>query len=842
MGAGMKSRATPPRGAAGIERISARLERYRLGARIVLAFEGVWRGLWPPLGLIGLYVAAALFGLVGLLPPWPHLAVLVLFAATMIVFAASAVMRFRFPTRTAAERRLEQSNGLDHRPLAALADRPATQNAVALLLWQAHRERMAAAVTRIRVGLPHPNLAAVDRMALRAGLAVALVAGFGVAGPDTLNRLAEAFTPVVPMGPGPPPPELDAWVTPPAYTHLAPLFLKAPGGSLTIPAGSRLAVSVTGGRGEPRLRLANRALRFHTLGPGSFRAETTLTHGGRLTLTRRGGALAEWDLAVIAPTPPDVRFSGLPGRDPQSAATRFPWHVRDTYGVTRLAAVLHLAARPGAPATRIPIPVSGVDTRDAGGTALVDLTANPWAGLEVKARLEGRNGAGLTGESETEDFRLPEIGFRNPLARALIAVRKHLVLAPQDRRFAIDALERLSETKAAESGDLGGFLNMRAIAALLAFDRAPAAIDRAEGRLWQLAWHYEAGPTARTARALAAATRALQQALAEAGRPGGPDRAEIDRRIEALEQAIQQQLAALAKSFPAQAAQLPDMGAASRYDQQAFERMAEAMRQAIAAGDLATARAEMAQLQQLLQQLQNAQPLSAQDLARARQLQKGEQAMSALGDVVRREGGLLDHAEGRLAHPAGSSLARAAARSQDAAVQQALRQVLGVLMSGLADATGKIPPALGKADIAMRGAAAALGGGADSPAAQAERQAIADLQKGGRQAMAAMAASAGQGGKGRGFGAAGFLMPGGSLSGNPLSGQFGQAPGIGLDPFGRPTGDQADGGRANGFVKIPDHDVAAEARAIQEELRRREASPRLPSLDRSYIERLLKVF
>ncbi|MGH3182024.1 MAG: DUF4175 family protein, partial [Streptosporangiaceae bacterium] len=453
-------------------RFTAKLERRRLFARLGLTFEQAWRLLWPPLGLVGLFLTVALFGLIALLPPWFHLAVLAALLIAVAVMLAAAARRFRLPSRAAADRWLEQTNGLTHRPLAALADRPATRNPTAILLWQAHRERMAAKLTHIRVSLPHPNLAAVDRFALRAGLLVALVAGLGVAGPAWQSRLAAAFTPNIPAGPAPPLFQLDAWITPPAYTHLPPVFLNATGGSFTVPQDSALAVSATGGSGTPRLALAGKDVPFRALGPSSFRAEATLTQGGRLQLRRGVAQIAAWDLAVIAPTAPEVQFAAPPGPDTQSTETRFPWHVQDTYGVTRLAAELHLQARPAGEALHVPLPLAGTDTTNATGTALIDLTASPWAGLDVTARLNAVNGAGLAGRSDTVRFRLPEITFHNPLARALIAVRKHLALAPRDRQSAIAGLDRLSSTPAAESTDLGGFLNMRAIAALLQFDRS----------------------------------------------------------------------------------------------------------------------------------------------------------------------------------------------------------------------------------------------------------------------------------------------------------------------------------------------------------------------------------
>ncbi|HUA77430.1 MAG TPA: DUF4175 family protein, partial [Acetobacteraceae bacterium] len=294
---------------------TGRLERQRSAARLTLAFERLWPLLWPPLGLIGLFVAVSLLGLVALLPAWPHLLVLALFAAGTILLAVRSLARFSFPTRAAADRWLELSNRLAHRPLAALADRSAITGATATLLWQAHRARMAAHLAGIRVGLPHPNLAARDPRALRMGLIVLLIASLGVAGPDAPDRLAAAFTPNIPTGAPPPAAELAGWITPPAYTHLPPIFLRAPGGHLAVPAGSRLAVSLTGGNFVPRLFLAGHAVPFETLGPASYRAGATIASSGRLTLSRGAVPLGAWDLAVIAATAPTVHFTATPGPD-----------------------------------------------------------------------------------------------------------------------------------------------------------------------------------------------------------------------------------------------------------------------------------------------------------------------------------------------------------------------------------------------------------------------------------------------------------------------------------------------------------------------------------------------
>ena len=61
--------------------------------------------------------------------------------------------------------------------------------------------------------------------------------------------------PTLPRDVPPPATELQAWITPPGYTRLAPVFLKPEARPVTVPAGARLTVSVTGGSGTPTLSL-----------------------------------------------------------------------------------------------------------------------------------------------------------------------------------------------------------------------------------------------------------------------------------------------------------------------------------------------------------------------------------------------------------------------------------------------------------------------------------------------------------------------------------------------------------------------------------------------------------
>ena len=159
-----------------------KLRQYRFRARFVLWFERVWPAAWPPLGLAGAFVCAALLDLPGQLSAVPHAILLAGILAGEVALLVRACRRVAAPTDSETDRRLEQASGLRHRPLAVLGDKSALPGAEAL--WRVHVDRAAAQIGRLRIGLPRPGLAARDPRALRGALVVALVASCVIAGPD----------------------------------------------------------------------------------------------------------------------------------------------------------------------------------------------------------------------------------------------------------------------------------------------------------------------------------------------------------------------------------------------------------------------------------------------------------------------------------------------------------------------------------------------------------------------------------------------------------------------------------------------------------------------------------
>ena len=193
-----------------------------------------WAGLWLTLPFIARAIGIGLFVLAALGALWP-------------------LVRFRWPSREAALSRLDRGTGIRHRPATALTDTLATQDPVALALWQAQRERTLASLKRIRAGLPSPRLPIHDPWALRALVAVLFVATYVAAGDERRMRIAAAVDWNGVLAPANI--RVDAWVTPPLDTGKPPIILSAAnkdaaapaGGPLPVPAGSTLIVRSSGG-------------------------------------------------------------------------------------------------------------------------------------------------------------------------------------------------------------------------------------------------------------------------------------------------------------------------------------------------------------------------------------------------------------------------------------------------------------------------------------------------------------------------------------------------------------------------------------------------------------------
>lgn len=818
------------------------LSRVSLSAA-VLFLERLWRALWPAVGIAGLFASLAFFDVFAAIPGWLHAIVLAAFAVAFAIAVWRESRRFRMPEYVAARRRLERVNDLAHRPLEALDDSVAggdNADAVARALWFRHQERMRQTIAGIRIGAPHPRLARKDRHALRFGVGIALGIGVIVAGPDAGNRLQSALLPDI-AGAAVRNPKLDAWLTPPEYTGKPPVFLagrtddKPADGPIMAPAGSVLVAQVSDAAAAPAILLpggAGDGDAFSATAENSYRARVPLDRDGRVTVELDGRELGSWDFTVIPDRAPTVAFLKEPGQT-ALGALRIDFEAHDDYG---LAGVVATIRRPDGSAVdgetiTFDLPLPGVNEADAAGTGYQDLTPHPWAGLPVLVQLTARDGRGQRGSSGAINMVLPERVFNHPVAREIIAQRKRLTAEPDTSRDSVGAaLLGIAGRTEAYGGDVVVFLALNAASRRLKYGTTPDTVDAVQKLLWDTALRLEDGELSLAAREL----RRLQNELMEALSNNASDE-EIARLMDELEAALNELLDALARMQPEDMESLPFDPEALAMTREDLKNLFDKMRELAQSGAKDAARQMLAELQNLLENLQAGrmgQP--------SPQFQQGMQMLDALQELIQAQQELLDRTYGaaqrrtqqgqqgqqgeqqspqdRGGQPQGQ---QGGEDSLETALQEALRRQLGEIMRQLGEVTGDIPRQFGRAEGAMRRSTDALRSDQPGAAVPPQTEALDQLREGARAATEQLMQQ---------FGG----MQAGMQPGRPGM-PFGQK-----DPFGRRM--EGSQGTAQGDVKIPSESDIQRTRRILEELRRRAGERDRPPVERDYIDRLLEPY
>ena len=801
------------------------VRRPRLTARLRLAgaallWERVWPALWPALGIVGAFLALALFDLPARLPSALHWALLAAFAVALAASLVPGFRRFRLPDRFAERRRIERASGLAHRPLTALEDRMAGggTDAAAAALWQAHRARMAQQVKALRVGWPAAGLLRRDPYGLRAALALVLLLAAVDAGQDWWQRIARSLTPSFSLGGPAAQASLDIWLTPPDYTGLPPQFLPktTPEQPIAVPIGSTVLAQVHGGNGAPQLKIDGKATAFGRIDEHNFKGTATLAAGTRLAVEQDGASLGAWPITIVPDLPPRIDFV-KPPQHTARGVLRLEYQASDDYGVESAKAVIVRPEDPSPPIV-LDLPLPGEHMKDAHDASFNDLTAHPWAGLPVDIHLVAADALGQTGESETLRITLPERVFHNPVARAIIEQRKQLTLDPSQRDVVAETLSDLSLRPQLFNNDIVAFLALRTAQARLVLDKDAKAVPAVQQLLWETAVRIEDGRTSLVQRDMRDAMKALQDALAR----NAPD-SEIQQLMKELQQAINRYLQALAQNMQQQDPNQPQqpIDPSRLMSQQDLQNMLDRARELARTGSRDAARDLLAQLQEMLENLR---------MARPGQMRNGQgQAMRQMQQMMQRQQGLLDRSfRARQGQREGKMGQGGQQQGDMAGEQEALRRQLGEMMRQLGEQPGDLPQSLGRAERAMRGAADALKQGQPGDAIGPQTEALDQLQQAARSLAEQM-----------------------MRAGN-ANGADGQPDQDGLrqsdrDPFGRlnpqdnANGGVDDGGRMRMGGPVSNY-ALEKAKTILEELRRRAGERSRPDIERDYIDRLLRQF
>jgi uncharacterized protein (TIGR02302 family) len=632
---------------------------------LALVFERLWPRLWLLIGL------ALLFALLSFAGGWPYLDAPV-HKALLAVFALAAVAagvyasRIPWPTRDDAIRRIERRSGIPHRPATSYEDTlsSGTSSAATSALWQAHRERLARAIARLRVGNPRPRTDRFDPLALR-GLAILLLIPAALLATGSLgDRLAAAFRFGV-SGAGAPT-RVDAWVAPPPYTALPPILLADGAQQATadngeqktffeIPDHSLLTLRGVGfgSSGVSLEVLSDGAPEAVTIKPDKAKSGDTsnvsevryeVRKSSRIRALSGSRELGQWTFDVIPDELPKIALSKQISGTPRGSM-RVSYKAEDDYGVASAEVkVQQVPPKPGDPTKswaqppplagpRLPlerppvltlrIPRPGAKKVDS--STLLEIGEHPWAGQRVKLWLEATDVGGQVGRSKPIEIVLPSRHFKKPLARALIEQRRKLAEDSRNQPMVVRALDALTMEPEGFINDTSVYLGLRAIYHRLDRETTRAALNESIGELWQIALQVEDGNLSQAERALRDAQDRLSDALQK------NDDKEIQEALADLKKKLNDYLNQMQKNAEKenpsagdqqQNEQMQELG------QQDLDQMMKDLEKSAKQGSREEAEQMLSQLRELMDRLQAANSPEA----RAQQ-QRAQQMMKKLNEL-----------------------------------------------------------------------------------------------------------------------------------------------------------------------------------------------------------------
>ena len=644
----------------------------RLEGRVRLSWlallgERIWEALLWPFLAAAAFLVVSLLDLWSYLPPLLHHVLLGGFALALIL-SFLPLIRLSLPTRQEALRRLERTAGIKHRPASSYEDRlGATPTKETAALWAAHRERLGRLIARLKPTWPAPRTDRKDPYAIRAALLLALIAALLAAGGDGWGRLRAAFSPAALTAPTLL--RLDAWVTPPVYTGIAPIVLadgsEAVGAgaesfrALSVPERSELIVRTHAPQGE--------TVSLVTSGDGAKEAKTIEPkQGGSQGLVefnvalneplsadiRIGGqTVSKWRFDLIKDEAPTINLMGTPATTPRGAL-RLVFRADDDNGVA--SAEAHFALGEGEERNLAPLPAEAsakveadplleppvmplqlprVNAKKVEGKATQDLTAHPWAGLKVRMTLIARDQAGQNGQSTPYEFVLPERTFTKPLAKAVVEQRKKLVRDPGASDGVASALDALTLGGDKVIDDSTVYLGLRNAYWRLRSDASREGIASVVDQLWSVALRIEEGDLPEAERAVKEAQDALMEALKENTSPE-----EIKRLVDELRSALSRYLQALASQQQDKGNMAPQaqQNGDQLVSQQDIDKMLSNIQNLAQSGSKEMAERMLSELKDILDRLQTG------NFAENAQQQRAGRMMKDLSDLVSNQQKLLD--------------------------------------------------------------------------------------------------------------------------------------------------------------------------------------------------------
>lgn len=853
-----------------------------------LTWGGLWaerllRAFWP-VGTLGLILVSAMAFAVQDQLTAAQLrgaVALSLFALAVLVFRGWR--RFRAPLRAEVLARLDAM--LPGSPIAALSDVQAigTDDPASRAVWEAHKSRMAQRAATARAVAPDLRLSSRDPYALRYVAVTAFVMAmiFGsvwrvVSG----NALGAADAAIAAQGPS-----WEGWAQPPAYTGKAAIYLAditAP--SLELPVGTRVQVRLYGDPGDldfvetvsdptttpmpPALEkdVARKAgADDATLAAMAGTVDLVVSQSGRIEITGDGGRA--WDIVALPDATPAVEPKGEIGREADGRLKQM-FTATDDYAVTsgQVTITLDLAAidrrfglaadpEPREPVVLdLPMPIRG-SRAEFTETLVDDLSQHPFSNLPVTMVFAVADEAGQSGTAAPLSVTLPGRRFFDPLAAALIEMRRDLLWSRVNALRSVQILKAITNIPEGFIRNESAHLRLRV--ALRRLDDAsanltPALRDALAAELWDISLMIEEGDLASALERLRRAQDKLDEAIRNGASPE-----EVDKLMKDMREALDDYMRQLAEEQQRNPdGQTPQDQQGMQMSQDQLQQMLDELQKLIEEGRTAEAAELMERLRQFMENMQVTQ---GQGQGQG-QGGPGQQAMRDMQDTLRDQQELSDDAfrdmqngnegqepgedgqgqdqgEGQEPGPGEQQGQRGEGGRQDGPGQGggSLTDRQNDLRDRLNDLQGRNLPGdgteqgeagrddLGRSGRAMREAEEALRDGDLPGALDRQAEAMEALREGMRNFGQALADEQRE-------------QQGGSRPAEDV----GRADPNGRDPLGRDPGDSARIGSDRNMLQ--GNDVYRRAQELLDEIRRRSGDQSRPDSELDYLRRLLDQF
>ncbi len=803
---------------------------------------GLWaerlaRVFWPFTTLALFGMTALGFGLQDVLPPlWAMWGAFALVLA-LVVSLGIGLWRLRIPSRAEAAARLDRT--MPGRPLSTLADAQAigAEDAASRRVWTAHLARMQARLATAQAVPGDLRLARFDRFGLRyialTGFAVALLFG----SPSRVAEITEiaqipSRAEAVALGPS-----WEAWVQPPPYTGRPSLYLnEVDRTGLQLPQGSRVTVRFYGQQGV--MSVQESLSQREDFDATDMAQDFEIEQSGRLSI--RGPAGRDWEVVALIDQPPSVRLRGVAERE-RGGLMRQDFTATDDYGVTggevRVALDLDAVDRRYGLTTEpeprdaftVPLPMPASGSRSEIEDAFIeDFSEHPWANLPVTIAFAVEDARGQVGETEAEPMVLPGRRFFDPMAAAVIELRRDLLWSRENGPRVAQVMRAIGHRPSDAFRSPEARIRYTDARDLLEASLDTGGLDGAmrddlAELMWDLAVLLEEGELADARERL----RRAQERLDEAVRSGA-DPSEIAELMEELREAMRDYMRQLAEQ-PRERGDPPPDGERMEITQDQIQELLDRIQELMEEGRMDEAAELLAQLQELLENLQIAEGQGGEGMP-------GDEAMEGLGEALRDQQELSDdtfndlqdqfrngddpqqgeQGEGESENGQGDL----AERQRGLADQLRDQQLQPLPGEGTAEGDAALE-ALERAQRAMEEAAEALENGDTGEALSRQ----ADAMEAMRDGMRAMNDARAQDQRDQ-------------QQGDQASEDTGD--GEGRDPLGRARNQGGEVGTEDNLLQ--GEDVYRRAQDLLEELRRRSAELERPEAELDYLRRLLDRF